>query len=164
MGKAENIKRAKKIKEAKKRREMETSGNIHVENPYEKIRKRSEMNGFRIKLNDGKFKYSDIIEQFLQPMISDDDDLAMLKSKYSFGAIIWNSVVFRHKDELEFQNARKKVCSLTPDIEGFEKIFDEMVKRKEKYFSKYKFMLADFDITRQGQSDFHLTVAVTEIE
>ncbi|MDP3914725.1 MAG: hypothetical protein Q8R96_13415 [Bacteroidota bacterium] len=164
MGKAENIKRAKKIKEAKKRRELATSGIINVKNSYEKIMKRSEMNGIEIRLNQGKFKYSDIIEQFLQPMISDDDDLAMLKSKYSLGAIIWNSVVFRHKDELEFQNARKKVCSLTPDIERFEKIFDEMVKRKEKYFGKYKFMLADFEITPQGQSDFHLTVAVTEID
>ncbi len=164
MGKAENIKRAKKLKEAKKQRELQQSNNIQIEKTYEKIRYRSEKEGFKVKINEAKFKYSEIIEQFLQPMINDDDDLTILKSKYSFGAIVWNSVVFRHRSELEFQNARKNVCSVMPDVKDLERMFDEMAVRKEKHFGKYKFMVADFEITPQGKSGFHLTVAVTEID
>lgn len=164
MGKADNIKRAKKLKEAKRKRQQDAliaaglgpAGKaLHIENAK---------NGIETRLNNAKIKYSELLKEFVHPLVSQDDDISIVRTKYTFGAHAWNAATLREKSEEVYQLAKKEVCSIMPDVPEIELLFDEMVKRKKEVFSDYKNIIADFEIKKIRGLDYDLTVATTPLK
>lgn len=162
MGKSENSKRALWFREYKRKQE---ELNLAGLSPAGKILvKRSVKKGGEIWINKGEIKYSELLEEYVKPIISPNDDIAIIKTKYIFGAHVWNATILREKSEEIYQLAKKDVIKICPNKAEFEKLFDEMAKRKQEEFSEYKNIIADFEIKKNRGLDYDLTVAAISSE
>ncbi len=159
MGKADNLKRAKRLKEAKRKRENDALLAAGYRPSAIAVKRRTALNGDEMILNQGAIKYSKLLELFVEPIILEDDDITTIKSKYTFGALVWNAATLRERSEEAFQSAKIKHANIVQNDPTFAKLFDVMTKRKEEEFSEYKNIIADFDIKKIRGVDYDLTVA-----
>lgn len=158
MGKADNIKRAKKLKEAKRKREQDALITAGLGPAGIALQKRTALNGGQTKINQSVVKYSELLKAFVHPIISESDDIAVIKTKYTFGAHVWNAAIIREKSEELYQSAKKDFTKIAPNAPEIEQLFEEMAKRKEEKFSEYKNIIADFEITKIRGLDYDLTI------
>lgn len=164
MGKTDNIKRAKKLKEAKRKREQDALLSTGSGPAGTVLQKRTIINGGQIKINHEKVKYSQLLKEFVHPIISATDDIAVIKTKYTFGAHAWNAATMREKSEELYQLAKKDFTKIAPNVPEIGQLFDEMVKRKQEEFSQYKNIIADFEIKKIYGLDYDLTVATMPLK
>jgi hypothetical protein len=95
MGKSDNIKRAKRLKVAKRKRELDAlvqdaNGPASIE-----LRKRNASNGAETQINKGKVKNSDLLKQFVYPLLRHTDSLEEVKRKFKFAMFAWNAATVR---------------------------------------------------------------------
>jgi hypothetical protein len=161
MGKADNIKRAKKIKEAKRKREQDAII-AAAEGPAGQVmRSRIVKNGFKTKLNDEPVKYSELLKLFVQPIIMNTDNFSIIRTKYLFAVHVWNTVIMRERSEDLYQMAKKDLLKLSGNQTDFEELFNEMEKRKKEEFNEFKNIIADMEIKKIRGLNYDLTVATT---
>jgi hypothetical protein len=164
MGKPENRKRAKRLKEAKRKREQDALINAGLGPASKTLQERSAKNGIETQLNNGKVKYSELLKEFVHPIVSETDDISIVRTKYTFGAHAWNAATLREKSEEVYQLAKKDMVNIMPNVPELEQLFDEMAKRKQEEFSEYKNIIADFEIKKIRGLDYDLTVATTTLK
>ncbi len=164
MGKADNLKRAKKLKEAKRKRENDALLAAGYSPSAIAVKRRSTLNGDETIINQGQIKYSKLLESFVEPIMSNDDDIATVKAKYTFGALVWNAATMRELSEEAFQVAKVEHANIVQNNPGLAKLFDEMTKRKQEEFSEYKSIIAEFDIRKIRGVDYDLTVATIPLQ
>ena len=159
MGKTDNIKRAKKLREAKRKREQDALIAAGLGPAGIALQKRTALNGGETIINQGTIKYSELLKAFVHPIILESDDIAVIKTKYTFGAHAWNAATMREKSEEIYQLAKKDFTSISPNAPEVGQLFDEMAKCKQEEFSEYKNIIADFEIKKIRGLDYDLTVA-----
>lgn len=164
MGRTANIKRAKRLKEAKRKREKDALIAAGLGPAGKELQERNAENGIVTRLNNDKIKYSELLKEFVRPLMSEGDNIAIVRTKYTLGAYAWNAAILREKSEKGYQSAKKEVSSITPDVPEIELLFDEMVKHKQEWFADYKNIIADFEIKKIRGLDFDLTVATTPLK
>lgn len=164
MGRTENIKRAKRLKEAKRKREKDALIAAGLGPSAKELQKRNAKNGMETRLNNGKIKYSQLLEEFVHPLMSKDDDISIVRTKYAFGAHAWNAAILREKSDEVYQSAKKEVSSIMPGVPEIELLFDKMVKHKQDWFAGYKNIIADFEIKKIDGLDYDLTVATIPLK
>jgi hypothetical protein len=164
MGKADNIKRAKLLKQAKRKREHDALLAAGLGPAGLVVKERTALIGGKTIINQGAIKYSELLELFVQPLISDDDDIATVKTKYTFGAHAWNAATIRERSEEKYQSAKIGFTKIAQNVPEMEQIFDVMVKRKQEKFSEYKSIIADFEIKKIRGGDYDLTVATIPLQ
>ena len=138
MGKADNIKRAKLLKQAKRQREHDALLAAGLSPSGLAVKERTALNGGTTIINQGPIKYSELLESFVQPIISGDDDITAVKTKYTFGAQVWNAATIRERSEEKYQLAKNEFTKIAQNVPEMGQVFDEMVKRKQEKFSEYK--------------------------
>lgn len=164
MGKADNIKRARKLKQAKRKREQNALIAAGLSPAGKTLMERNGRNGFKTIVNSGKIKYSELLKEFVQPIVTEEDDISIIKRKYTFGAYVWNAATVKEKNEEAYHLAKKDISKLIPGDMHIEVLFDEMVKRKQEEFSQYKNIIADFEIKKIDGPDYDLTVATLPLK
>jgi hypothetical protein len=164
MEKVDNIKRAKRLKEAKRKREQNALIASGIGPASKTLQERITKNGIEIRLNNGKVKYSELLKEFVNPIISHEDDISIVRTKCVFGAQAWNAAIFREKNEDVYQLAKSDIIKIMPDMPEIEQLFDEFVKRKQEEFSEFKNIIADFEIKKIRGLDYDLTVATTPLK
>ena len=161
MGKADNIKRAKRLKEAKRKREQDALIASGLGPAGKTLQERSTKNGYVTQLNNGKVKYSELLKEFVHPIVNDQDDISSLRTKYTIGAHAWNAATLKEKREEVYQLAKKDFIKIMSDVPEIEELFNEMVKRKQEEFAEFKNIIVDFEIKKHRGVDYELTVATT---
>ncbi|MBA3985990.1 MAG: hypothetical protein H0X63_05325 [Flavobacteriales bacterium] len=164
MGKAENIKRAKRLKEAKRKREQDALIVAGLGPASKTMQERNAKKDIETSLNNGKVKYSELLKEFVHPIVGEQDDISIVRTKYVFGAHAWNAATLREKSEEVYQLAKKDFTKIMPEVPEIEQLFDELVKRKQEEFSEYKNIIADFEIKKIRGLDYDLTVATTPLK
>lgn len=159
MGKADNLKRAKKLNEAKRKREHDALLAAGLGPAGILVKQRTALNGGKTIINNGPVKYSRLLESFVEPIISDNDDITTVKSKYTFGALAWNAATIRERSEEAFQSAKTEHANIVKNDPTFAELFDVMIRRKEEEFSAYKNIIGDFEIKKLRNGLYDLTVA-----
>lgn len=163
MGKADNIKRAKKLKDAKRKREQDALIAAGLGPAAKTMKQRNDEKGITTVLNQGAVKYSELLKAYVSPMIEETDDISIVRTKYTFGAFVWNAAILKGQSEELFQKAKSDVMELTPDIPETELLFDEMVKVKLAEFREFTNIIADIEIRKSRGMDYDLTVATTPL-
>ena len=164
MGKADNIKRAKKLKEAKRKREQDALFASGLGPAAQTLKQRNDGKGIITTINQGKVKYSEVLKAFVSPIIDELDDISIVRSKYMLGAFAWNAAILKGENEESFKLAKKEILELTPEIPEIEPLFDEMVTTKLEDFGEFTFIIADFEIKKMRGIDYELTVAITPVK
>ena len=161
MGKSENRKRAKRLKEAKRKREQDALLAAGLGPASKILQERRAKSGMKAILNSGKVKYSELLTEFVQPIVNEMDDISIIRAKYAFGVHAWNSAILKEKSEDMYQETKKNIAKTIPDMPEIGQLFDEMVKRKQEEFFEYKNIIIDFEIQKIRGLDYDLTVATT---
>lgn len=119
--------------------------------------------GFQIKLNQNKRKFSDILDDFISPLINYETDTdEQIKTKISWGGMVWNKVMSdeypEHSFSVSFRGLYPKFLILNPS----EELLNAYIHRKKEFFNNDKFFIADYSF--QSISDgFFFSIAVLEI-
>lgn len=163
MGKADNIKRAKKLKEAKRKREQDAIIAAGLGPASKILQERNAKNGIEMRFNNGKVKYSELLKEFVHPIIEKQDNISIVRTKYIFGAQAWNAATLKEKSEDIYLLAKKDLIDILSAGPEIEQLFEEMVKRKQEEFAEYKSIIADFEIKNLKGLDYDLTVATTSL-
>jgi len=163
MGKTENIKRAKKLKEAKRKREQDALIAAGLGPAGKTLQQRNTNNGIVTRLNTGKIKYSELLKEFVHPIITHSDDIGIIKTKYLFSSFAWNAAIIKRKNHNEYLTAKNLALSPIGQIPEAEQLFDELVKRKEEEFAEYQNIITDIEIKKIRGLDYDLTVATNTI-
>ncbi len=164
MGKAENIKRARRLKEAKTKREQDALVAAGLGPAGIALQKRTALNGGATIINHAEVKYSELFKKFVDPIVLKGDDISVIKTKYTFGAHVWNAATLREKNEKIYQLTKKEIIDMLPGNAGLIELFEEMAKRKKDQFSAYKNIIADFEIRKTRGFDYDLTVATIPLK
>ena len=159
MGKAANIKRAKRLKDAKRKREQDALLAAGIGPSGVVIQKRAALAGDKITINQDKVKYSELLTELVTPILSAMDDINVVKVKYIFAVHAWNAAVMKAKNGKFYQSAKNELVAIIPDVPEIGELFDEMVKRKEDEFPTYKNIIVDFEIRKIRGIDYNVTVA-----
>ena len=164
MGKADNIKRAKKLKEAKRLREKDAALQAGLNPADIALQKRTVLNGGEIIPNQTGIKYSELLQTFAVPILDGTEDLAMLKEKLSFCVLAWNAAIWREESEKKYQAMKKDVLKNPQVGKDIGLLLEEMVKIKKKKFSQYRKVIVDFEVKKKGSGAFHLSVGTELFE
>lgn len=148
MGKTANKKRNKKLKDAKREREQNALIAAGLGPAAKAVQQRATRKGSQIIFNNSKIKYSELLKEFVHPLVQMNDDISIIRTKYTFGAHAWNMAILKEKSEELFQKAKMEISTMMPDVPEVEQLFDEMVKRKQEEFSEYKNIISDFEINK----------------
>jgi len=166
MGKTDNIKRAKRLKEAKRKREQDALIAAGLGPAGIELRKKKHHDGTEFRHNEGKVKYSELLSEFVAPIIENIDDEKILKTKYLFGSFVWNAAILKEINESKYFKIKDEVCSLgidIHDIQDIENLFEEMAVRKQREFSEYTNLIMDVEVKKIRGNDYDLTVATSPI-
>ncbi|MEO8150058.1 MAG: hypothetical protein ABI723_20645 [Bacteroidia bacterium] len=164
MGRNTNIKRAKLLKEAKRKREQDDLLALGLGPASIAIRKKAAERGEETVINQGKIKYSELLTRLVKPTLKDGDDISLMKTKYMFGALAWNSAIVKERSEELFQKAKNEMRKMTDEIPEAANLFEEMVKRKQDEFAEYKNIITDIEIKKLQGLDYDLSVATTPLK
>ena len=164
MGKSENIKRAKRQKAAKRKKENDALIAAGLGPAGRAMQARNRNYGNVTVLNTGIIKYSELLKEFTKPILSIEDDIAVIKTKLAFAAHAWNAAISKEKSEEIYTAAKIELASIMPGIPAIETLFEEMVKRKQENFLEFKNIIADFEIRKLHGLDYDLTVATIPLK
>jgi hypothetical protein len=164
MGKSDNIKRAKRLKEAKRKRELDAlvqdaNGPASIE-----LRKRNASNGAETQINKGKVKNSDLLKQFVYPLLRHTDSLEEVKRKFKFAMFAWNAATVREISEKEYQKIKNDATSLVSDSSYLLELFQELVNKKNEKYAQHKVIFIDFELQKLYKTDFEISVAAVPLE
>ena len=161
MGRNDNIKRARKLKEAKRKRDQEVMINSGQGPAQKEMTKRATSKGAEVLLNTNPVKYSNLLKDFVEPFLEKEDSISDLKTKLFFGIHVWNAAIMKEKNEEAYLKLRHDIMSVLKDIHDGEKVFDDMMKRKQEKFADYKNFIVDFEIKKMKGMDYELSVATS---
>ncbi|MDP2365477.1 MAG: hypothetical protein Q8M94_17120, partial [Ignavibacteria bacterium] len=162
-GKANKLKRIRRIKEAKLKREQELLADSGLNPASVELRKRAEKAGLIVRNNQSKIKYSELLKYFVLPFIGEEDDFNIVRTIHAMGAAAWNAAIMKEKSEENYLRVKKGLDSVIPKIPEIELMFEEMVQRKQDEFAEYKNIIVDFEIKKISGTDYHLSVGTTQI-
>jgi hypothetical protein len=161
MGKADNIKRAKKLKDAKRKREQIAMIAAGHGPASQTLQKRISDSGSQIIANTGKIKYSELLTDFIQPILTNSDDIETIKTKLKISVLAWNTSMQMKNDGEVYKFVKQDVLSKMDDPLKSYKMFDKMIARKNQMFIEFTNLITDFEIRKIRGFDYDLTVATT---
>jgi hypothetical protein len=164
MGKSDNIKRAKRLKEAKRKREHDTliqeaNGPASIE-----LRERVALRGAKTQINKGTIKNSELLKQFVQPLLLDTDSLNQVKGKFMLAVMAWNAATVREISEKEYKKINNDATSLLPDDPHLPVLFQELVRIKNEDYSRHKVIFIDFELQKLHKADFEISVVAIPLD
>jgi len=82
----------------------------------------------------------------------------------SLGIICWNIGNFnKEQREEQIQSVLEGLSNEIGAAEGMEVIIRDLVNKKVKYFSKYRYIITSYDISLTPEGSLYLTVASSKI-
>lgn len=163
MGKSDNIKRAKKLKEAKRQREKEAMVAAGIVKPSGSLIKKIKDAGDIVLQNTSSLKFSQILQDFVSIILNEEDvnNISNLESKLIFASQAWNAAVFKEAYEAEYFLNRKDFLDKFNGLPEVEKMFDELVKRKQEDFAEFKILYGELELKETKKAGLVLTTEVS---
>lgn len=162
MGKASKLKRIRRLNEVRLE-EQKTLIKSGLGSASVELRKRTDNLGLVVRQNQSETKYSELLKYFMRPIIDDDDNLDIVRAKYILGVAAWNSAIMKEKSKKAYEAAKQEIASVMPDSPELLLLFEEMVRRKQDGFAKYKNIIVDFELQELKGAHFELSVASKQL-
>ncbi len=140
-------------RDRQRRRHRDILERVQNNFPHQKIVTRPTPDGIKI---------SDVLREFVEPYM----DLAQTEEAYRkllmTAVIAWNVTLFPEQERMaKFEKFLQ--CYPAEVMNEARNIIEELMVRKEKYFSQYRRMILDFEVTDTGRG-WHLSVVSTEFD
>ncbi len=110
--------------------------------------------------SDG-IKMSEVLEDFVEPYRKLVNSKESFKKLLSLAIVAWNATLFRNDDQKSHFQKLLSVFSHAARDDG-QKIIEEMMERKRKFFPHYDRAILGFEVTDTGTINrWHLSVIST---
>ncbi len=162
MGKANKLKRSRRLNSAKLQQEQKTLACSELVPSSIELIRRAKKFGITARVNNSTTKYSELIKLFVHPIINAKDDDEIMKTKYAFGILVWNTAIMQEKSSDYYLQFKKNILSIIPNEPYFGLLFEEMLKKKQEAFNEYKNIIVDFEIRKRQGNYYDLSVVSTE--
>lgn len=109
----------------------------------------------------GEVTMSEVLEDFIEPYRESNETKGSMRTLLTIGIIAWNLALSPESKRQEMidrvfnKDLLKGDKRLKADI---QELIDELIARKNRYFSENKRMIVDFELKELG-SEYHLSVA-----
>ena len=108
---------------------------------------------------ENDIKMSEILEQFMEPYRNFDETEDAFRKLITLSILSWNMMLFPEKDREA--KLEEFLTSFPEDIRSEGRgIIEQMMSRKERFFSNYKRTILGYELTDTGDG-WHLSVAST---
>jgi hypothetical protein len=105
-------------------------------------------------------KSSELLFEFAEPLLFDDDTLEMRRSSLEFAVVAWNLALLP-------EDGREQLMADLPSLEGaspedemiLEETLRSMVERKLTHFGQYHRHFSGVCVTMMGRNKLHVQVA-----
>jgi hypothetical protein len=112
----------------------------------------------------GQVKMSAVLEDFVEPYMSEIDDTVEAHRKlFGVAILAWNAALLPEDKRQEMlddsvETVLKGVSAR--DKQAFRNIMEELIQRKFEHFAEYNRFIVDFELT-EARTGYHLTVMST---
>lgn len=104
-------------------------------------------------------KMSEVLEDFVEPYRQFAETKDAYRKLLMLAITAWNVTLFAEKDRPS--RLDELLVALPEDVrEDGRQIIEELMARKQRFFSQHRRMIIDFEVTGTGQ-DWHLSVMST---
>jgi hypothetical protein len=107
-------------------------------------------------------KMSQVLEEFIAPYREFADTEEAFRKLLVTAVVAWNTALFPAKEREAHIEEVLKALPKEVRADG-RAIINELMERKERYFSEYRRMIIDYEVTYTGE-DYHLVVISTADE
>ncbi|MEO6831658.1 MAG: hypothetical protein ABI378_05045 [Chitinophagaceae bacterium] len=98
-------------------------------------------------------KYSSILQDFIEPLLEEDDSNEILLRKFKFAEIVWNYCIAKEFKLPALSELDKCLFELDKEDKEMLTLFREFVRRKETNFKKYKNFITKIEFrTNPGEA------------
>jgi len=105
--------------------------------------------------SDG-IKMSDVLEEFVDPYREFAETQEAYRKLLAVAIVAWNVTLFPEKDRLS--RLDEFLVALPKDVrENSREIIEELMVRKEKFFSRHRRIIIDFELADTG-GQWHLSI------
>lgn len=109
----------------------------------------------------GEVKMSEVLIDFIQPYLKFADTKESYRKLVILGIMAWNASLLPKEEGQDMVDSILSSGIPTDDFElktGLEEIVNALLVRKKAYFSEYRRVIINYDLTDTGE-DYHLSVA-----
>ena len=154
---------ARKSKAFSELRRIEQTSQKQLDSLEKKLRDESFPFDDLVRSPAGQVKMSEVLEDFIEPYCEGCETQEFIEKLMSLAIVAWNASLLPVLEQEEMINE----C-LTDDAVGkdqqlkadLKKFIEELIDRKNRYFSQHTRMIIDFDLKDMGDS-YHLSVVAT---
>jgi hypothetical protein len=133
----------------------------------ERLRRKIEQGPYKdyelVPTLDDTEKMSDVLGKFVEPFVEYTDSEESYRKLITLAVLAWNASLLPKKDRQFMINGVFEQGLPESETElkaGLREIVDQLVERKQAYFSKYRRQIIDFDVVDLGDQ-YYLSVAST---
>jgi len=112
-----------------------------------------------LRENPSDIKYSDLIKEFITPLLSGKEDKKLMKFLVFLGVTTWNSAIIKTHNQKQYDDLRVNIINELNDLPAFDQIFDALVQRKLLEFEQYDHLINDFEVHEYSNGNFEISVA-----
>jgi hypothetical protein len=107
-------------------------------------------------------KISEVLKEFVAPYREFADTEEAFRKLLATAVAAWNTALFPAEEREA--HVEKVLDALPEEVRADGRaIISELMERKERYFSEYRRMIIDYEVTDMGE-DYHLVVISTADE
>ncbi len=148
-------KKSKRRRHRKKPKKLETLRRKIEQGPYKDYK--------LVPTSDDTEKMSDVLGKFVEPYVEYTDLEDSYRKLITLAILAWNASLLPEKDGQFLIDGvfEKGLPKRETEIKtGLREIVDQLVARKQAYFSRYRRQIIDFDVVDLGDQ-YYLSVAST---
>lgn len=133
---------------------------------FERLKSKLEQGLFRgqkiIIEPSGQVKMSEVLADFVEPYLEFADTEEAYQKLLTLAVVAWNTSLFPEEEQQDMIDKTLEAMPETPEEvkTGLKEIVNMLMARKKIYFSEYKRMIIDFELTDTGRG-YHLSVVST---
>jgi hypothetical protein len=130
----------------------------------QKLRKNSASFDKLIVSPPGEAKMSEVLEEFVEPYWEFNETKKDTIRLLTLATLAWNMALLSpaQQQEMMDQVLTDEIVEGDQELKAkIQELIQELIARKNRYFSQYRRMIVDFDLKDQGNGHYYLSVAST---
>lgn len=110
----------------------------------------------------GEAKMSEVLTAFVEPYLESAHTEEAYRKLLAIAIVAWNTALLPEEDQQDIVDEALETMPATSEQvkTDLREIVNMLIARKKAYFSEYKRMIVDFELTDRGE-DYYLSVAST---
>lgn len=114
-----------------------------------------------MKKQEVNLKYSALLIEFIDPIITGDEDVEEVRLKARLGQIAWNQIVAKENKLAPFKEMQFMILETIPKVPDYNTIIELLTRRKEDHFGEHQQFILKTEVRSKPDESLSLYVETT---